>query len=361
MNRRRVSRAGASTAISSIRGIELGDLVCDLGFGGLHRLFLGFLRCPSRSDRGRKKGGPQAHLSQRIRMRTKVNAEYSHRDSPIKRDFRRAAGLRAAQTSTIRVTGPSLTSSTSIVGPEHAALGPEQLADQLVERLGDLRRRRAGEARPVALADVAVERELADAEDPALAQRLRHPALGVVEDPQRPRPCGRSAAPPPRRRRARRPSRTSMPGPDRADRLAVDARPTPTLTRWTSARTSRSGGAQALPVDPVVLAVGPQVGGDREVPAGVLGAAAQVERPAEAEVREVVGRVPLDDGLELGRGLARSGASGTAPARAPRGPTTSRAPARRPCPAAPSRRRSRRSRAARSRGCRACRCPRSRA
>jgi len=36
-------------------------------------------------------------------------------------------------------------------------------------------------------------------------------------------------------------------------------------TRWTSARTPHSGGEQALPVDPVVLAVGPQVGRDREI------------------------------------------------------------------------------------------------
>src|SRR5262249_4121009 len=45
--------------------------------------------------------------------------------------------------------------------------------------------RRLDVARPVALAGVAVEGELADAEDLALAQRFVHAPLGVVEDAQR--------------------------------------------------------------------------------------------------------------------------------------------------------------------------------
>ncbi len=112
--------------------------VFDLALGRFHRSSSAFGGSPG-SVRGRKKGGPQAHLSQRIRLRTKVNAEYSHRESAIKRDFRPLQGRRRAQTSIISVTGPSLTSSTSIAAPNSAPLGAEQLADEVVEGLGDLR------------------------------------------------------------------------------------------------------------------------------------------------------------------------------------------------------------------------------
>ena len=103
--------------------------------------------------------------------------------------FRRHHG-----TSSSNVTGPSLTSSTSMCAPNDAAAGPGALAEALVERLGHLGPGRGHERGPVALARVAVERELRDAEDLALPERLVHPA--------RPRP---------RRSAARGPSRPAGP------------------------------------------------------------------------------------------------------------------------------------------------------
>ena len=52
-----------------------------------------------------------------------------------------------------------------MLGTEDAALGVQRRAYAFVERLGLLWRRRVHEARTVALARIAVERELADAED----------------------------------------------------------------------------------------------------------------------------------------------------------------------------------------------------
>ena len=68
---------------------------------------------------------------------------------------------------------------------EHAALRAEPLAEALVERLGVLGPRRGDVGRAVALARVAVERELRDAQHLAVAERLVHAALGVREHPQR--------------------------------------------------------------------------------------------------------------------------------------------------------------------------------
>ena len=102
------------------------------------------------------------------------------------RRARRVGAGRRQGCSSSSVTGPSLTSSTSMCAPNTPRCGPEALAEALVERLGELGARRADEARPVALARVAVERELADAQDLAVAERLVHAPVGVLEDAQRP-------------------------------------------------------------------------------------------------------------------------------------------------------------------------------
>src|SRR5215208_898925 len=72
------------------------------------------------------------------------------------------------------------------VGAEGAALGAEGRSHALIERLRVGRRRRVDEARPVALARVAVERELGDAQQlPAdVPDRAVQLPLGVLEDPQ---------------------------------------------------------------------------------------------------------------------------------------------------------------------------------
>src|SRR5215211_182314 len=70
-------------------------------------------------------------------------------------------------------------------GAEHATRRPQPFADLFVERLGVLRAGGVDVGRPVALAAVAVERELRDAQHLAVAQRLVHPPLGVREDAQR--------------------------------------------------------------------------------------------------------------------------------------------------------------------------------
>src|SRR4051794_19773569 len=73
------------------------------------------------------------------------------------------------------------------VRAEPAALRREPRAHALIQRLGLLRRCRVGEAGPVAPACVAVQRELADAQDLAadIGDRSVHPAVVVLEDPQR--------------------------------------------------------------------------------------------------------------------------------------------------------------------------------
>src|SRR5579871_3450241 len=72
------------------------------------------------------------------------------------------------------------------VSAEAPACRSELVADQLVERTRELRRGGAGEAGAVAAARVGVERELADAQHRALAERVVHLPCGVGEDPQRP-------------------------------------------------------------------------------------------------------------------------------------------------------------------------------
>ena len=96
--------------------------------------------------------------------------------------------------------------------PKTPRLAAGPLAEQLIERLGLLRPCGGDEAGPVALACVAIEGELADAEDLALAEGLVHVPVGVGEDPQ-----GAHLAGQPLGRRASSswviPSRTSRPGP----------------------------------------------------------------------------------------------------------------------------------------------------
>ncbi|MDX6669939.1 MAG: hypothetical protein QOI91_302 [Solirubrobacteraceae bacterium] len=82
------------------------------------------------------------------------------------------------------MTGPSLTSSTVMAAPNAPRRAPA-LAEPLVERLGVLGAGRGDVGGTVALPRVAVERELGDAQDLAVAQRLVHPSLRVREHPQR--------------------------------------------------------------------------------------------------------------------------------------------------------------------------------
>ena len=145
------------------------------------------------------------------------------------------------------------------------------------------------------------------------------------------------------------PSRTSSPGP-----IAATSRPSTEtdarLTRWTSALIDRAAATrlrgQPLPVDAVVVALGAQIGRDRQVAPRPVALAGQGQRPAEAEVGEVVDRIALHDGLELARRLRRTAGCGSRRGRAPRESSSSRAPSGRPWRAAPWPARSRRTRAA---------------
>src|SRR5436305_5100705 len=59
--------------------------------------------------------------------------------------------------------------------------------------------------------------------------------------------------------------------------------------------------AQTVAVQLVVRALGPQRRRQRQMPAGLLGPAGFLERPSEAELREVVDRIAVHDRLELHR------------------------------------------------------------
>src|SRR5215213_6223036 len=186
---------------------------------------------------------------------------------------------------------------------EPAAPGVEAVAEALVQGLGDLGLGGIREARAVALASVGVERELADAEDLAIAERLVHAALRVLEDPQGADLVGQPVT-----------GLLAVPGADpeqdeeaRADlgdplAIRVDRGDADALDEGSQAGSAR-GGREALAVDPVIAPLGAQVGRDREVATGAVTVAAQRERAAEAEMGEVVDRVALDDSLELGNGL----------------------------------------------------------
>src|SRR5439155_221075 len=71
---------------------------------------------------------------------------------------------------------------------EHAALGAGPRAEALVQRPGLLGGRGGEEAGPVAAARLAIQGELAHAQDLALAERLVHAPLGIIEHAQRPHP-----------------------------------------------------------------------------------------------------------------------------------------------------------------------------
>src|ERR1700733_14662592 len=71
------------------------------------------------------------------------------------------------------------------VGREAPALGAERFGGQLVEECRPLWLGGGGEARPVALARVGLEGELAHGEDLAVADRVVHAAALVGEDAQR--------------------------------------------------------------------------------------------------------------------------------------------------------------------------------
>ena len=95
-------------------------------------------------------------------------------------------------------------------------------AEAFVKRLGELRRGGAGEARAVAFSGAGVKRELADAEQFALAKWLAHLAFGVIEDPQSPHLLGEPVTalliiPGPDSKQH------AEPGADRADRFPIDA------------------------------------------------------------------------------------------------------------------------------------------
>ena len=103
----------------------------------------------------------------------------------------RAAPVRSASTSRTIVTGPSFDELDLHARAEDSCLdGDAELAQRraevLVERLGDLRTRRAGERRPVAPRRVGDERELADDERGAADVEERAVELAVValEDAQ---------------------------------------------------------------------------------------------------------------------------------------------------------------------------------
>ena len=98
---------------------------------------------------------------------------------------------RAGSASSMMVTGSVVDESDPHAGAEDAgrdrhAGGAQHRHEGLVELFGLGRRRRAGEARPVAPAGVGVEGELRDGEQLAagVAQREVHVPLVVVEDPQ---------------------------------------------------------------------------------------------------------------------------------------------------------------------------------
>src|SRR5215207_8951602 len=121
------------------------------------------------SHSGPKKRRALAHLSTRGSVRKKFEVEYSPGPLDLKhhRDW-----------AVVDERDPH-------AGAEDALLRSDPLAEAVVEGLGQLGGSGLDVARPRSLPGVPIEGELADAEDLAVAERLVHPAVGVVEDPQR--------------------------------------------------------------------------------------------------------------------------------------------------------------------------------
>ena len=204
-----------------------------------------------------------------------------------------------------------------------APRAPPAARRKLVEPLGRRRLGGVGEARPQAPARVAVEGELADAE-------RRAPPRSSSERSMRPLVSVEHAQPgdlvrQPRGLRPRRPPRptpssTTRPVADRAHHLAVDrdgGRADALDERSHAGRALRRCPGRGSAGSP--SRSGRMPAGERQVPAGGPPVAELLERAAEAEVGVVVGRVALDHGRELARGVAGSGRCGSRPARAPRG------------------------------------------
>ena len=123
------------------------------------------------------------------------------------------------------VTGPSLTSSTAIIAPNTPRLALQSLTEALVERLGQLGRRRRDEARTVAAPGVAVQRELAHAQHLAARRAARSSVRSASGKTRSARTLSASQS----TSRSASPSADAeqhqQPGTDRGHRLA--RRPTP--------------------------------------------------------------------------------------------------------------------------------------
>ena len=140
--------------------------------------------------------------------------------------------------------------------PKRPPCCAERLAHAFDERLGVLRSRRVDEAGPVALARVAVDREVRD--DEHLAADVTHRQVHLARRrPRRPaarraspRPCPPPRVPSP----SRTPSRTSSPRPIEATRspsTETDA----DETRWTTARIARTVPCVAMAAVDVITRV----------------------------------------------------------------------------------------------------------
>ena len=117
-----------------------------------------------------------------------------------------------AHVSTSTVTGPSLTSATLMCAPNSPRSAPRarRSARTAAGPARRARRRRSSGGCP---ARVAVQRELADAEDLAVAERLVHAPVGVGEDAQSRAPSRPGARPRAASSSREMPSSTSRPAP----------------------------------------------------------------------------------------------------------------------------------------------------
>ena len=134
----------------------------------------GSAEAPSRSSRSvwgrivaQKKAGARPPFDPRFRCEKRFRGEYS----PA---LARTAALGTASSHLEHHRDRAVVDQRDAhAGPEHALLGAESLAEPVVERLGLLAGSGLDVARPVALARVPVEGELADAEDLAVARAAR--------------------------------------------------------------------------------------------------------------------------------------------------------------------------------------------
>ena len=161
----------------------------------------------------RHSAAPTAARNEQLAHRSADRGLWTYNSIPRTTDSRTSIASYISAVSIHSVTGPSFTSDTCMCSRNtpvatSTPAARTRIDKRLVQPLGQLRRRRVGEARPPPSPAIAVERELAHHQHrPAhFGQRPIHLPRSHPQTPASRRSSPPANSPPPRRRRAQRPA-----------------------------------------------------------------------------------------------------------------------------------------------------------